>query len=618
MSILTAGARCFCFALLEILDVTLCRVYCIEHPTIDFGVEIANMAEKMEPGSLPAQQEQHVQQQYEQQQQQRQEHLDGNVTPPSKFERGTRFWGIFACLCALAFISALDVAIITTALPTIVADIGGATQYVWIANSFVVASCVLQPLFGQLADLLGRRAPLLASIVLFTLGSGVAGGATTPGMLIAGRAVQGAGAGGIYVLLDIVCCDLVPMRERGKYLGLMFSWSGVAAALGPPVGGAIAESNWRWIFYLNIPICGVVMIALVFCMRVHTGSRGSSDQSVSRLSQLDYLGNLIFIPSMVALLWGVVMGGVEYSWSSWRIVVPLVLGIVGWIAFHLQQAFLAKYPSVPIRMFANRTSATAFVLTFTSSIIVQAITYFFPIYLQAVQGTTALESGTFFLPFAIPTLVFAVAGGTLLSKLGAYKSIHAASFAIMALALGLFTMLDTDTSKAVWVIFQLVASIGVGLIMPVLLPAIMAGLPEGDVAASSAAYSFIRTFGYIWGVTLSSIVFNAVFDNNISTVLDPTLHPQLANGAAYAFASQIHRLRKDGVISGKTLNQIVEVFVRSLRAIWWLSVGVSIFSFFAVGMERDLELRTELDTEYGIDEKRKTVTSPENTSEQKV
>jgi MFS family permease len=551
-------------------------------------------------------------------------------SPAPMAKRGFHFWAIFACLCVLAFVSALDVAIITTALPTIVAEIGGATQYVWIANSFVVASCVVQPLFGKLADVLGRRVPLMASVALFIVGSGVGGGATGPGMLIAGRTVQGAGAGGIYVLLDIVCCDLVPMRERGKYLGLMFSWSGVAAALGPPVGGAIAESNWRWIFYLNIPLCGVVMIGLLFFMRVKTGasasapvqssttspSTGASGTTPNRFkhlfSRLDVLGNLIFIPSMVALLWGVVMGGVEYSWSSWRIIVPLVLGILGWIAFHVQQAYFAKYPSVPPRMFANRTSATAFVLTFTSSIIVQAVTYFFPVYLQAVKGTTALDSGTFFLPFALPSLVFAVAGGILLSKTGAYRPIHAASFAITALALGLFTMLDEGTSKAVWVIFEIIASVGVGIIMPVLLPAIMAALPEGDVAVSSAAYSFIRTFGYIWGVTLSSIVFNAVFDNNLNDISDTSLHPQLEGGAAYAFASQMHGLRKNGAVEDHVLDEIARVFVKSLRAIWWVGLGFSIASFFAVGLERGLELRTELDTEYGLDEKSKQADAEQN------
>jgi MFS family permease len=160
---------------------------------------------------------------------------------------GPRFWGIFVALCLLAFISALDVAIITTALPRVTADIEASEQdYVWIANSFVVASSVIQPLTGQLADILGRRIPLITATALFALGSGISGGAHNVAMMIGGRTVQGLGAGGVYVLLDIVCCDLVPLRERGKYLGLMNSWAGVAAGIGPVVGGALAEANWRW------------------------------------------------------------------------------------------------------------------------------------------------------------------------------------------------------------------------------------------------------------------------------------------------------------------------------------------------------------------------------------
>ncbi|KAK2745532.1 hypothetical protein FQN57_003657 [Myotisia sp. PD_48] len=507
-----------------------------------------------------------------------------------------RFWGVFIALCILAFISALDVAIITTALPTITAEIGGAKEYVWIANSFVVASSVVQPLCGQLANVLGRRIPLIGSTVLFILGSGLAGGASSPAMLIAGRTVQGVGAGGIYVLIDIVCCDLVPLRERGKYLGLMFSWSGLAAALGPVLGGVLAQSNWRWIFYLNIPVCGVSLVAVLLFMRVNTGT---SQGEISKLRQLDYLGNLIFIPSMVSLLLGLVMGGIQYPWSSWRIIVPLVLGVIGWIVFHIQQTF-AKFSSVPNRLFSNRTSATAFVLTFLSSILVQILAYFLPVYFQAVKGTTSLRSGVNFLPFAIGTLVFATLSGVLLSKFGAYRPLHAVAFALSAVGFGLLTLLDGNTSTVAWVFFQIIASAGAGMVMSVLLPAIMAGLPESDVASSSATYSFIRTFGYIWGVTIPSIIFNAVFNDNIHLISSESLRNQLRDGAAYSFASLAHEVR--GELPARIWDQIVEVYTKALRTIWWVGLGISIASFFAVGGEKGLELRKELETEYGIKE----------------
>jgi EmrB/QacA subfamily drug resistance transporter len=516
---------------------------------------------------------------------------------PPKTQRGVKFWGIIAALCLLSFISALDVAIITTALPTITSQIGGETQYVWIANSFVLASSVLQPLFGQLADIIGRRIPLIVSTILFAVGSGIAGGANNVAMLIAGRTIQGVGAGGLYVLLDIICCDLVPLRERGKYLGIMFSWAGLAAAIGPALGGALAEKNWRWIFYLNIPICGVALGIILVFMQVKSGMKGTY-----KWKQLDYLGNLIFIPSITSLLFGLFMGGVTYPWASWRVIMPIVLGIVGWATFHVQQHFTST-PSVPNRLFANRTSAAAYFLTFLSSATVQMVGYFMPIYFQAVQATSVLDSGTYYLPFAFGTLAFAVISGVLLSKFGAYRPLHVASFALSAIGFGLFTLLTDHSPKVMWAWFELIASMGSGAILSVLLPAVMAALPESDVAAASAAFCFIRTFGYIWGVTIASIVFNDQVNRNLGTISDLGMREALKDGAAYAYASQAHVL-KDRLLgeNPQLWAEIVRVYITSLNTIWWVGLGISILGFFCVGFERGLELRQELDTDYGIEE----------------
>ncbi|KAI1132437.1 major facilitator superfamily domain-containing protein [Nemania abortiva] len=517
---------------------------------------------------------------------------------PQKQSRSPRFWGTFTALCILSFVCALDVVIITTALPTITAAIGGATQYVWIANSFVVASSVLQPLFGQIADVFGRQLPLIGSTLLFTVGSGIAGGARNPAMLISGRTVQGIGAGGLYVLLDIVCCDLVPLRERGKYVGLMNSFAGLAAALGPPLGGVIAEANWRWIFYLNIPICGVALIAILTFMRMRTGPSNVEEISKSKWKRLDYIGSLLFVPSIIAILLALIMGGIEFSWSSWHIVVPLVLGIAGWASFHIQQAF-TSFPMIPTRLFGNRTSVIGFILTFLSSALVQSVSYFLPIYFQAVLGTTVKQSGTYFLPYAIGTLFFAIIGGVLLTHLGKYKALHAFSFAASAVGFGLLTLLHNSTTKVAWVFFEIIISVGLGFSVSIILPAIMAGLPESDVATSTAAYAFIKTFGYVWGVTIPSIIFNAVFNANLSTIRDSLLRAQLVDGAAYAFASEIHQRKHS--LNTVVLHEVQQVYTVSLRTIWWVGLGTSLVGFLLVWGERSLELRDSLETEYGLD-----------------
>ncbi|KAI0809680.1 MFS general substrate transporter [Xylaria sp. FL0064] len=534
--------------------------------------------------------------------------LESDLTPTTDGEapsttveplKGIRFWGIFASLCLLSFISALDVSIITTALPKITAEIGGGEEFVWIADSFIVASAVLQPLFGQIADAFGRQVPIIASTALFLIGSGLAGGAYDIGLLIAGRTIQGVGAGGIYVLIDIVCCDLVSLRERGKYLGLMFSWSGVAAALGPPVGGALAQTNWRWVFWINIPICGVALVMLLTFMKVKKGAHDSSGTLRSRAKHLDYLGSLLFVPSLISLLLGLIMGGAQFPWSSFRVILPIVLGIAGWLLFHVHQHYFASHPSVPSRLFRNRTSATAFLLTFTSSIILQMASYFLPLYFQAVLATTTLESGTYFLPFALGSLVLAVVSGSLLTKFGAYRSLHAVAFALSAIAFGLFTLLDSSTPKVAWAFFQLIASAGCGMILSVLLPAILAGLPESDVASASATFSFIKNFGYIWGVTISGVIFNAAFNRNLYLISDETIRTELRSGRAYAFASQVHAQK--ATLSPLVLAEVMGVYVRSLNTIWWVGLGISLASMLAVAGEKHLELRTELQTDYGIE-----------------
>ncbi|KAI0449994.1 MFS general substrate transporter [Xylaria acuta] len=469
----------------------------------------------------------------------------GGKSPSSpKSPKGIRFGGIIAASFFLSFICATD--------------------YVWIANSFVVTSSIPHPLVGRVSDLFGRSIPLITSTALLLLGSGIAGGAENSAMLTGGRTVQGAGAGGLYVFLDIVCCDLVPLRERGKYLGLINSFAALAAALGPALGGAIAQSDWRWIFYLNILLCSVALIVVLTFMRV---KRGILDGTGPALYRLEYLGNSIFIPSMIAILFRLISGGIDFPWSSWRVILPLVLGAVGWVAFHIQQ-HLARHPSIPSSLFSNRTSAAGYLLTFLSSVFVQAVAYLMPICFQAALGTSVLHPGLYFLPFAVGTLLFAVVGGVLMSTIR-----------------GLFTLLGNHPPTVLW---------------STRLPAIMAALPEANVASATVFYAFIRTFGFIWGANIASVAPNSLFDSNLHLISDPSLRDQLRNGAVYAFASQIHQIRN--MYSTETLNQIQAVYVKSLEGIWCIGLGLSLLGFLIVGLERSVELRKDLDTAYGLGE----------------
>jgi MFS family permease len=239
-----------------------------------------------------------------------------------KQKHSWRFWLVFAALCIIFFISAIDSIIVTVALPAMTRAIGGEKDYVWMAKVFVFAVNVTQPLFGPVSNIFGRRYPMLVSIALFPPGSGITAGANRVAMFIAGLTVQGLESAGLFVLLDLIICDLVALRERGKYLRFMLSTAAVGTVIGPTIGGALAV-NWRGIFYLNLPISGIALIAM-FALLKDKDNRGPIwKHSIMRV---DYLGNFIFIVSICAVLFGLITGGTTHPWSSRRVILPLVLG----------------------------------------------------------------------------------------------------------------------------------------------------------------------------------------------------------------------------------------------------------------------------------------------------
>ena len=438
---------------------------------------------------------------------------------------------------------------------------------------------------------------MLVAVSLFALGSGIAAGARDPAMLIAGRTIQGLGTGGIYVLLDVVCCDLVPLRQRGKYLGYMLSAAAIGTTVGPVIGGALAQVQWRWIFYLNLPISGLALLAVVLFFNVNY-TRSPTWQLA--LARVDFLGNAIFIPSIVSILLGLVLGGTVYPWRSFHIILPLVLGFLGWGLFHFHQASpMCKEPSIPSRLFKNRTSAAGLGLALISSMLVQTVACFMPVYFQAVLGTSPLAAGIDFLPYAAAIVPCGILAGIVMSGTGMYRPLHWVGFALNAIGAGLLSRLDRGSSKAEWVCFQIIAAGGTGIILTSMLPAILAALPEADVAVGTGAYSFVRSFGYTWGVTVSSIVFNDQFNRHSHGITDADVRAQLANGAAYGLASGDFIK----ILPFVTRTEVVLTYVIALQRVWKVAVAFSGLGFLLVFVERHVELRKELNTEFGLQER---------------
>jgi hypothetical protein len=467
---------------------------------------------------------------------------------------------------------------------------------VWIANSFVLASTVVQPLYAQLSNIFGRRNPMLIALILFSLGSGIAGGASNVAMLIGGRTVQGLGSAGLFVLADLIVCDLVPVRERAKYMGIVISTGTIGTTLGPIIGGALAQADWRWCFYINLPLAIPSLAAMAVFLRL---KHDREPTWTGTLKRVDYLGALIFIPSMTALLLGLIMGGQMHPWSSWRIIVPIVLGAVGWIVFHVQQASpICKEPSVPPRLFHNRTSAVGFALCFTSSLLLNWVTYFLTFYFQAVKAVSPLLSGVHVLPFTLFMIPSAMIAGGILSKTGQYKPVHWAGFALVSIGCGPLSILDSGSNTATWVCLQIVIAIGLGFVLTSILPAICAPLDEEDVAAANGTFSFLRSFGFTWGITLPSIIFNNQFNRYAPRIQDAALRSRLMGGAAYGYANS-------GLVAsltGTLREQVISVYADAMKKVWQASIAFATFSFLLVFIEKHVAMRTELETKFGLEQ----------------
>ncbi|RDL36049.1 putative multidrug resistance protein fnx1 protein [Venustampulla echinocandica] len=513
---------------------------------------------------------------------------------PSKFQPTPKFWAILATLCVIGLLSALENTVVTTSLPFIVKELKLGENYIWVTNVFFLTSAAVQPLFGQLANVFGRRWVTMSIVALFTLGSGIAGGATNGAMLIAGRAIQGMGSGGINMIVDVIISDLVPLRERGNYMAFVLIVYFVGMALGPYVGGALVDSlNWRW-------VGGVSMVMIFLFLRVQSNKEMSFAQ---KLRRIDYVGNLLLIASTVSILYALTYGGALTPWSSWRIILPLVVGLVGLGVFMFFETLkFVKEPVMPPRIFGNRTSIAIFAVTFLNSALLYWIIFFLPVYFQALLGASPARSGVLLLPAIVVGVPGAAGAVILLSKFGRYKLLHLIGFGTFTLGVGLFVLFDKDTPLAQTVVFQMIAAGGSGFVLNTLLPAVQAQNDEKDQAAITAAWSFVRSFGAIWGVAIPAAVFNNRFSQLLYLISDPQVVAIFNQGDAYQYGTAKFLDSFPLVIK----NQIISVYTGALKQVWQLGIVFSGVSFLLVFLEKETRLRTELESEFGLEKDKST------------
>ena len=397
------------------------------------------------------------------------------------------------------------------------------------------------------------------------------------------------------LLIEVILCDVVSLRERSKYLGIVLSMAALGAIVGPPLGGVIAERNWRWNFFLNLPVAGLIFVLMGVSMRPQ---HKKPVNRRSALVQIDWIGIIIFIGSTGSILLGIVLGSSNFPWRSPNVITPLVIGPIGWVCFYFyESSSYCTNPAVPVHLFRNRTSVAGYAITFIFSTFTTWFAFCWPTYFQAVLGMSPLKAGLGYLVYSGFLIPSAIASGFLVTKTGIYRPIQMAGFLILALGSGLNIMLDSNAKLAVRIILIALNAIGLGCVIPSVLPAILASLPEPDVAKATGMYSFFRSFGYIWGATLPAIIFNSSFSRFSFQISDRKIREMMENGDAYQYVSGAFL----GSLPPLVKVEVIDVYSKSLRVAWEVAIAFAVVGMLLVAIEKHVVLRTELDTEYGVD-----------------
>ena len=395
-------------------------------------------------------------------------------------------------------LAALDQNILNTALPRMAADLGGMAHLSWVVTAFMLTSTTTTPLYGKLSDLHGRRALFFIAIALFLGGSALSGAAQSMGQLIAFRALQGLGAGGLMVLAQAMIADAVPPRQRPRYQGLFSGTFGLASVAGPLVGGFITQTlSWRWVFYVNIPI-GILAVALLaFGMR-------ASPKGAPR--PVDHLGALLLAGATAALLLLLAWAGTEFPWASWQ-TASLLAATVGLSALFLWRETLAPEPLIRLPLFRNGIYARGVSVGGMMTFAMLGSTVFLPLYFQLVLGMQPAAAGAMMLPQVVGMLLTSIIGGRIVSRLGRTKPFLLAGLGLEAVALASLALFAWIAAPA-WAFLLSMAALGLGMGMgmPNLTTAVQNAVDHREVGAATGAMAFVRSLGGALGVATSGAI----------------------------------------------------------------------------------------------------------------
>jgi EmrB/QacA subfamily drug resistance transporter len=411
---------------------------------------------------------------------------------------------VMTVICMGGLITALDAVIVGTALPSIARDLGATTtELAWVGSSYLVASALLQPVWPTLSELTGRKIALDIGFVLFFVGSLVAALARASSALIAGRVVQGLGAGNIILLCNVLISDLFPLRERGLYIGIYAAASCLGAALGPVVGGLLTSYvDWRWCFWINLPFSGIALLLITVLLEL---SPLQFLASVRDLKHIDWAGSALIAIATTLFIVGLQLGGVALPWASATVIGLLVGGIVAALLFDAQE-HTHHQPIVPPRIFSTRSPAACLAVAFLHGMTYIACLYYLPLYFQLVLRASPVQSGVWLLITAVPMSFIIVAAALTIRKTGHYRPVIWFSAGALTLGLGLSIAFPSHRDWALIACVELLLALGIGPLFQAPLLALQSSSAPEDVSRANGAFAFMRTMSPGVGLVVGQVV----------------------------------------------------------------------------------------------------------------
>ncbi|KAF2740216.1 major facilitator superfamily transporter [Polyplosphaeria fusca] len=488
------------------------------------------------------------------------------ISPPS-YPEGLKLYTVLASVYMTVFLVALDRTIIGTAVPKITDDFHSINDVGWYASGYLLPAAAFMLIFGKLYRFYSVKAVYLCCVIIFEIGSAICGSALNSTALIVGRAVAGLGSAGLFSGTVMIMVHTIPIQRRPLFQGLFGACMGLASAVGPLLGGALTDkASWRWCFYINLPIGAFVILFLVLFL--HTPSPPTSETAslTEHFLRLDPIGTLIFLPGTTLLLLALQWGGTTHPWSSVRVVTCLVLAFALLVLFIAVQVWKQDAATVPPRIITQRSVGAAVFYTFMNGASMQVVIYYIPIWFQAVQGVSAVDSGIRTLGLVLPMVVASAASGIVCNRIGHYAPQMILGSIITSVGAGMLTMWQVRSSAGQWIGYQVLYGFGMGLGLQAPGMAVQTTLSRKDIPTGTALMFFTQMIG--------GAVFVSAAQNIFASKLRIYLTGIPGIDAAILIESGATALRR--MVDGDMLAEVLKVFNTALTKTFYVAVAVSI------------------------------------------